>query len=89
MTLTLGAACDPERGGRRKPQPGRRKSVGFLPSFLNSTHDVTPYARKYGVHPSFFNYDRTGRKRLSDEGIVEDIRRIEGGLGPLKLDGEA
>jgi hypothetical protein len=73
-----------ERKGRQESQA---KRVFFSPTSLNSTHDVTPYARKYGVHPSFFEFGRKGEMRLTDNGIKEDIRRIGQGLGPLKLDG--
>ncbi|CAK0831955.1 unnamed protein product, partial [Prorocentrum cordatum] len=71
-----------ERGLRRKPRGSR---VCFPSCFLSSTHDVTPYAEKYGVHPRFFEFDRQGNKRLTDSGIMEDIRRAEKCLSPLKL----
>lgn len=65
----------------------RRRRVGFSPSFLNSTHYVTPYASLYGVHPSFFNFGHSGEMRLTESGIAEDMRRHEEGLDPLMLDG--
>ncbi|CAK0910224.1 unnamed protein product [Prorocentrum cordatum] len=70
---------------RRRRHDSRVKRVLFLPCLLSSTHEVTPYAQKYGVHPRFFVFEKNGDKRLTDSGIKEDIKRIEQGLGPLKL----
>jgi len=63
--------------------------VSFSPSSLNSTHDVTPYARKYGVHPRFFEFNRRGEMQLIDGGVVDDIRRVAEGDHRLKRSGEA
>ncbi|CAK0801019.1 unnamed protein product [Prorocentrum cordatum] len=62
------------------------KRVGFFSPARNSIHEVTPYATKYGIHPDFFDFTRRGDKRLTDQGIVEQMRRKDEGLDPLKLD---
>ncbi|CAK0908613.1 unnamed protein product [Prorocentrum cordatum] len=69
----------------RRRHDSRVKRVLFLPCLVSSTHEVTPYAQKYGIHPRFFVFEKNGDKRLTDSGIKEDIKRIEQGLGPLKL----
>ncbi|CAK0878620.1 unnamed protein product [Prorocentrum cordatum] len=66
----------------------QQRRVGFSPPLLNSAHEVTPYASQYGVHPSFFDFDRGGEMRLTDLGIAENMRRKEQGLDPLMLDGK-
>jgi hypothetical protein len=81
-SLPLGA------GGESQERGPARRRVGFSPSFLNSAHDVTPYGNEYGVHPSFFNFGRSGTMWLTDSGVAENIRRKEEGLEPLMLDGK-
>jgi hypothetical protein len=81
-SVILGAKGEcPKRGSQRR-------RVGFSPSFLNSAHEVTPYAKEYDVHPSFFNFGRSGTMWLTDSGVAENIRRKEEGLEPLMLDGK-
>jgi len=38
-------------------------------------HDVTPYSEKYGQHPNFFNFSRTGERTLTDAGIADELRK--------------
>lgn len=83
ISLPLGATGGSQE---RRESPAKRR-VSFSPPSLDSAHEVTPYARKYGVHPRFFEFDRRGEMRLTDAGIVEDIRRVGDGLGKLKLPG--
>lgn len=64
------------------------KRVGFISPTRSTTFEVTPYARKYGVHPNFFYFTRKGERQLTDSGIVENMRRKDEGLAPLKLDGD-
>jgi len=82
-SLPPGATGEVQEPGERPKSRARR--VSFSPLLPNSTHDVTPYAKKYGVHPSFFDFDKRGEMRLTDSGIMEDIRRMGKGLGPLRL----
>lgn len=81
QSVILGA-----EGGGQAPGSQRRR-VEFSPSFLNGARAATPYSSQYGVHPSFFNFDRGGAMRLTDSGIAENMRRKEQGLDPLMLDG--
>jgi hypothetical protein len=63
-----------------------KRRVNF--SSQNSAHEVTPYAMKYGVHPEFFFFGRKGDMKLTDSGIMEEMRRKDEGLAPLMLDGD-
>merc|ERR1711862_640089 len=52
----------PLRRGALEPL---KRQVFFLSKM--SVHDVvTPYSMMYGVHPSFFDFDRKGRMQLTD-----------------------
>ncbi|CAK0827473.1 unnamed protein product [Prorocentrum cordatum] len=84
--LSFGKSPVPDDESSESPSPVKR--VGFCSPAKNTTHEVTPYARKYGVHPSFFYFSRRGDKQLTDTGIVEEMRRKEEGLAPLKLDAD-
>jgi len=51
-----------------------------------SFHEVdTTYGEEYGVHPRFFQFDRHGVMRLTDDGLAENMRREEAGEPPLQL----
>lgn len=54
-----------------------RRRVCFCPTPMNSQHAVTPYAIKYGQHPSLFHFDRKGQMQLSDKGVAEELRLKE------------
>jgi len=54
-----------------------RRRVMFCPTPKNSLHEVTPYSKVYGQHPSFFEFDRHGEMQLNDKGIAEEMRRQE------------
>jgi hypothetical protein len=66
--MPLGAAGEDQE--RRTP---RVKRVSFS-QILPNIHDVTPYAEKYGVHPSFFDFDKRG----------EMTRRTSGAFGKTR-----
>lgn len=66
-----------------KPQEPPRRRVCFSHE-TPDTHDVTPYANHYGIHPSFFDFDREGDMRLTFEGLAEVFRRRQAGLAPLE-----
>jgi len=53
---------------------------------MNREYPVTPYAKKYGIHPNFFHYNRRGEMELNDEGIAEEMRQQE--LKELRITGE-
>mmetsp|Transcript_87998 Transcript_87998/g.247284 ORF Transcript_87998/g.247284 Transcript_87998/m.247284 type:complete len:272 (-) Transcript_87998:203-1018(-) len=71
----------------RQPSPVAtmtRRRVCFCPTPKNSTHPVTtPYARIYGQHPAFFDFDRYGRMQLNDRGVAEETRQLELSLKSL------
>lgn len=45
--------------------------VTWAPSPQNQTADVTPYAKVYGVHPAFFDFDQHGVMQPSALGALE------------------
>lgn len=51
-----------------------RRRVNFCPTPNNTSHDVTPYGRKYGKHPKFFNFDRKGEMQLTNQGVIQEMR---------------
>lgn len=58
----------------------------FCPVADADIYHVTPYSSYYGVHPDFFEFDRQGKMRLTDKGIVENLRCRDEGLPPLELE---
>lgn len=48
-----------------------RKTTTFAPSPMNSCQDITPYSKVYGVHPAFFDFDRTGHMAFTAHGAYE------------------
>lgn len=45
---------------------------------MNSAHPITPYAEVYGVHPRFFNFDRSGNKVSShNDAAAEAAAELE------------
>lgn len=48
-----------------------RPRVTFAPSPHNTSTDVTPYARVYGVHPAFFDFDQNGAMQPTQAGACE------------------
>lgn len=50
------------------------RHVKWAPSPLSTSTEITPYATVYGVHPAFFDFDRTGRMQPTHAGDQE-IRR--------------
>jgi hypothetical protein len=68
----------------REPQ---RRRVCFCPEETDIYY-VTPYSSQYGVHPSFFEFDRKGEMRLTFVGIEEMTRRSEADLTPLESEME-
>lgn len=49
------------------------KRVKFRMSRV-SARFVTPYAKVYGMHPRFFQYNRKGEMELTDAGIAEEMK---------------
>lgn len=52
------------------PTPNRPR-VTFAPSPMHMSAEVTPYARVYGVHPAFFDFDRRGCMQPTSAGYME------------------
>mmetsp|Transcript_49436 Transcript_49436/g.87053 ORF Transcript_49436/g.87053 Transcript_49436/m.87053 type:complete len:177 (+) Transcript_49436:164-694(+) len=50
-----------------------RRRVCFCPSPKNTTHPITPYSKVYGMHPTYFDFDRRGRMQLTDEGVAKEM----------------
>lgn len=73
-------------GRSARAQEPQRRRVFFCPISEADIHHVTPYSSYYGVDPKFFEFDRKGKMRLTDEGIVEAFRRRDEGLPPLELE---
>jgi len=48
-----------------------RKQVTFAASPVVSSTEVTPYAQIYGIHPRFFDFDRSGSIAFTPEGAME------------------
>jgi len=48
-----------------------RPRVTFAASPANVSTEVTPYARVYGVHPAFFDFDRRGIMQPTTAGYIE------------------
>jgi hypothetical protein len=65
--------------GRHEEAKGQamRRRVYFCPTPQNSSHVVTPYGKKYGMHPAFFDFDRRGEMQLTDAGVVDEMRQQE------------
>ncbi|CAK0833157.1 unnamed protein product [Prorocentrum cordatum] len=85
----LGVRSGVDMGATGDVRDGQPRHVSFSTSPLDGVYDVTPYARKYGVHPSFFDFDRKGEMKLTEEGVLEDLRRTGECRQRLKLSGEA
>lgn len=56
--------------------------VHFAPSPANAIAEVTPYARVYGVHPAFFDFDQNGAMQPTQAGVYEMKRGTLRALTP-------
>lgn len=50
-----------------------RRRVCFCPTPKNTSHPITPYSKVYGMHPTYFDFDRRGRMQLTDEGVAKEM----------------
>lgn len=67
------------RGTEDAAGQAMRRRVYFCPTPQNTTHNVTPYGKKYGKHPSFFDFNRKGEMQLTDAGIAAEMEEQEHG----------
>lgn len=76
----------PNFGVHRSATPGVTRAVSpavapkegghvWFNSPLNSTVDITPYSKIYGIHPRNFNFDSNGSKELTPRGELCEIRQ--------------
>lgn len=74
VPLTPGAAESHHRPRLSMPHilmTPSRSHVRWAPSPQNTSTEVTPYARVYGVHPAFFDFDHNGTMQPTQAGAYE------------------
>jgi len=76
------AATPKGRGASPVMRTPARPRVSFAPSPCNTSADVTPYARVYGVHPAFFDFDQNGSMQPTPAGMYEIQRGALPGMTP-------
>jgi len=81
-TPPLTVATPTRRGASPVMRTPARPRVSFARSPCNTSTDVTPYARVYGVHPAFFDFDQNGAMQPTPAGLYEMQRGALPGMTP-------